>query len=137
MRSFAARPSFVYDLAMHELSLVINVVHLVSEDAARKGIARISTVELEVGEISGALPHALKEAFPIACRGTILESADLVVKEVAAGVKCKKCGREFFPTREGWACPSCGSYEAALTQGTELRVISYTGEAQECLSRSS
>lgn len=132
MASLCGSSAPVYDLVMHELSLISNVVRLVESDAVQRGIARVSAVELEVGELSGALPHALKEAFPIATRGTALEGAKLSVKEIAVVVTCKKCGRAFGPTTEGWACPACGSYEAALSQGTELRVVSYTGEAEEC-----
>lgn len=122
---------------MHELSLMAGVVRLVGKDAAQRGIASVSAVELEVGELSGASPHALKAAFPFASKGTILEGAHLVVKEIAAGVKCRECGRDYVPTKEGWACPSCGSYETSLVQGTELRVVSYTGEVGECQSKSS
>jgi hydrogenase nickel incorporation protein HypA/HybF len=124
---------------MHELSLMSDVVRLVTEDAARRAtpIGRISRVEMEVGELSGAFPHALRAAFPIACKGTALEGAELVINEVRADVRCKKCGREFLPTKDGWACPACGSYEADLRHGTELQVVSYTGEEEECPSRSS
>lgn len=121
---------------MHELSLISNVVRLVESDAAQRGITRVSAVELEVGELSGALPHALREAFPIAAKDTALEGAALVIKEIAAAVTCKKCGRAFAPTTDGWSCPACGSYEATLSQGTELKVVSYTGEDEECQSKS-
>jgi len=120
---------------MHELSLIADVVRLVEQDAARRAITKISRVELEVGELSGAFPHALKAAFPIASRGTIMEDAELVISLVKADVRCRSCGREFVPTKEGWACPSCGSYEAELRRGTELQVVSYTGEEGECPSR--
>ncbi len=120
---------------MHELSLITNVVHMVEQDAAQRGMVKVSAVQLEVGELSGAFPHALKAAFPIAAKGTALEGAELQIEEVPAKVECKKCGREFAPTKEGWACPGCGSHDAALRSGTELKVVSYTGEAGECPSK--
>lgn len=121
---------------MHELSLITDVVRMVEQDAAKRGITKVSVVELQVGELSGAFPHALKAAFPIASKGSVLEGAELRIDEVPAKVECKKCGREFAPTKEGWACPGCGSYDAALRSGTELQVVSYSGEVEECQSKS-
>ena len=120
---------------MHELSLMIDAVGLVAEDAARRSIARVTRIEMRVGELSGALPHAMREAFPIAAQGTVAEGAVLVIDEVKARVRCKKCGREFMPTTEGWSCPSCGSYDAEIQSGTELDVISYVGEEGGCQSK--
>jgi hydrogenase nickel incorporation protein HypA/HybF len=117
---------------MHELSLITNAIHTVELDAAEKGIAKVSLVQLQVGELSGAFPHALEAAFPLAAKGTVVEGAILRIDEVPAKVQCKKCGREFRPTKEGWACPKCGSHDAALTSGTELKLVSYTGEALKC-----
>ena len=120
---------------MHELSLMTDAVGLVVADAASRSIARVTRIEMRVGELSGALPHALREAFPIAAQGTPAEGATLVIDEVKAEVRCKKCLRVFNPMSDGWSCPGCGSYDAEILSGTELHVVSYTGEERECLSK--
>ena len=120
---------------MHELSLMVDAVAMVARDAARRSIAKVTRIEMRVGELSGALPHALREAFPIAAQGTVAERATLVIDEVKAKVRCKKCRREFVPTVEGWSCPSCGSYDADILSGTELDVVSYVGEEATCRSK--
>ncbi len=120
---------------MHELSLMTDAVSLVADDAARRSIMKVTRIHMRVGELSGALPHAMKEAFPIAAQGTVAEGAVLVIDEVKARVRCKKCGREFEPTKEGWSCPSCGSYDVVIQSGTELDVVSYTGEEGGCQSK--
>lgn len=117
---------------MHELSLAENVVSIVSKDAAQKGLTRVATVEIEVGEVSGVLAHALREAFPLAARGTMLEGARLTVVETPARVVCNCCRREYGPTQEGWSCPGCGAQDVSLVSGEELQIKSYTGEAEAC-----
>lgn len=117
---------------MHELSLMKDVVRIVSLDAAGRGFRRVSRIHMEVGELSGALPHALKAAFPVASRGTIVEGAELWVDEIRAGIRCGQCGCDFLPTEEGWACPECGSKGTGPMRGTELQVVSYTGEEYRC-----
>jgi hydrogenase nickel incorporation protein HypA/HybF len=114
---------------MHELSLAENIVSLVAKDAAQKGLTRIATVEVEVGEVSGVLSYALREAFPVAAKGTILQDARLTVVEIPARVSCKRCDREYSPTHEGWSCPGCKCTDVTLVAGEELEVKSYTGEA--------
>jgi hydrogenase nickel incorporation protein HypA/HybF len=114
---------------MHELSLAENVVSIVSKDAAQKGLTRVATIEVEVGEVSGVLAHALKEAFPVAARGTMLQGAKLTVVFIPARVICNRCQREYGPTHEGWSCPGGGAQDVSLVSGEELDVKSYTGEA--------
>ncbi|HHW17426.1 MAG TPA: hydrogenase maturation nickel metallochaperone HypA [Firmicutes bacterium] len=120
---------------MHELGIVMNVIHMITQDASSRGFRRVKSVELEVGEFSGALPHALKEAFRIAAEGTLLDGATLVIDEVQAELCCKDCGRTFFPGKQGWNCPYCGAGGADLIRGMELQVKSYIGEAEECQSK--
>ncbi len=113
---------------MHELSLVINALNMVTRDASRRGLTKITRVDLEVGELSGAYPHALKEAFPIASKGSMAEGAEFIVAEIPATMCCKTCSTSFSPLVSGWQCPSCGSGDIALTRGMELQVVSYIGE---------
>ncbi|MGI6642983.1 MAG: hydrogenase maturation nickel metallochaperone HypA [Bacillota bacterium] len=113
---------------MHETSLVMNAIKLVVQDATRRRLTRITRIDLEVGELSGAYPHALRESFPIASKGSIAQDAELVITEIPATMHCSTCSTSFNPTISGWVCPSCGSGDCALIRGMELQVVSYTGE---------
>ena len=45
---------------MHEMALMGDILQLVHEDAAARGIEKIEKIELMVGEISNAMPDALE-----------------------------------------------------------------------------
>lgn len=113
---------------MHELSLMIALAHMIANDAATRGIGRITEVEIEVGELSGAFPHALREAFPLATHGTIMDNASLTIIEVPAMAQCQTCHCQFSPVTRGWHCPTCGKSGCVLISGTGLGVRSYVGE---------
>lgn len=113
---------------MHELSLIVAITQMILQDAALQGVNTITQIEIEVGELSGAFPYALKEVFPIATRNTIMENASLVIVKVPAEAYCQSCTNEFMPLVSGWRCPNCGKGNYRLKSGTELTVRSYTGE---------
>lgn len=115
---------------MHELSLVVAIVQMIACDAALRGIARVTQVEIEVGELSGAFPYALREAFPLATGKTILANASLTIVEIPALAKCQRCTHEFSPVVHGWRCPHCGERQCHLKSGAELNVRSYSGQPQ-------
>jgi hydrogenase nickel incorporation protein HypA/HybF len=106
---------------MHETSLVMNAIKLVVQDATRRRLTRITRIDLEVGELSGAYPHALRESFPIASKGSIAQDAELVITEIPATMHCSTCSTSFNPTISGWVCPSCGSAaKGSIAQDAEL-----------------
>lgn len=113
---------------MHELSLITSMIDMVRADATQKGIKKVKKVFIEVGEFSGALPHALEEAFSIAKDGTMLQDATLELRKIPAKARCKKCNNIYNPRESGWACPFCHAHDFTLEQGMELQVASYTAE---------
>ncbi len=120
---------------MHELSLVAAIVQMIACDAALHKIARVAQVEIEVGELSGAFPYALREAFPLATGKTILADASLTIVEIPALAECQDCTHEFSPGVHGWQCPHCGKSQCRLKSGTELNIRSYTGRPQACIDQ--
>ena len=48
---------------MHELGIVFNIIESVEQVAAENGIARVSTVTLELGEVSGIVPEYLADCW--------------------------------------------------------------------------
>jgi hydrogenase nickel incorporation protein HypA/HybF len=64
---------------MHELSIAVNIVDGVLEEAARHGCAQVCAVHLRLGPLSGVDQDALLFAYPMACEGTILENSCLEI----------------------------------------------------------
>ena len=65
---------------MHELGISRNIVAIVAE--AAKG-RRVRRVTVEVGKLSGVMPHAIAFCFDAVTQGTVVEGAALEIRESA------------------------------------------------------
>ena len=108
---------------MHELSIAMSVVEAASEQAAAVGAARVRTVYLTVGRLSGVVPDALRFSFGIAAEGTPVAGATLTIAEVPVVVFCPACQAE-KPLADvyGFACPDCGALSPEVRRGRELEL---------------
>lgn len=66
---------------MHELSIAMNIVEIACEEAARLPDARVEEVRLRLGTDSGIVKDALLFSWPLACEGTAIEGAELLIDE--------------------------------------------------------
>ncbi len=107
---------------MHELSLLEGMVQGLQAEARREGFTRVHQVRLEVGQLSGAEPEALRFAFGPATEGTLAEGADLVILLVPGTGLCRACGAEVEIEARFDPCPACGEGFVDVTGGTELRI---------------
>lgn len=110
---------------MHEMTLAINIVELVSAKAQAVGGQRITSVELEAGKLSGVMIEALVFSFEAAARNTLAEGALLDVREVAGRGNCLACGHFFMVDSLLAQCPQCDGYAVEIVQGRELKVVSF------------
>ena len=104
---------------MHELALAGSVVAIVSRHAAGRPVAR---VELKVGHLRQVVPSALAFAFELVAQGTPVEGAELVLEEVPAAGRCRRCGAESELPGFPLACAACGALDLELLRGEELLV---------------
>ena len=113
-----------YFCFMHELSIVIEIIKIVKEAVDYKGEEKVESVELEIGTLAGIQREALEFAWASAVKGTILEGAKCIIKEIPAQASCLECGCQY--NLEHWydECPQCGSYFRDIIQGKEMRVKS-------------
>ena len=105
---------------MHELAITEGVVAAVSE---RLPDARITSVRLEIGALSGVVADSVRFCFDLVAEGTNLEGARLEIVESPAKCRCGTCGSEFEPDGLIALCP-CGSADAVVLSGSDLRIIS-------------
>jgi hydrogenase nickel incorporation protein HypA/HybF len=103
---------------MHELALVESIVAAV-EDKIRP--ARATCVRLQIGDLAGVVPEALRFCFDICARGTCLEGASLEIDAVGGRGRCRRCGAELVMKSFLELCP-CGSAELDVLAGQELRI---------------
>jgi hydrogenase nickel incorporation protein HypA/HybF len=111
------------DIPVHELGLLVSVVKAVDSAAAKAGANAVERVGLRVGSLSGAVPEALRGAWPIATSGTRLAGATLEIEELEAAIRCGACATEqvvdqFYALR----CPGCGAPCGNLIRGREFEV---------------
>ena len=111
---------------MHEMSLAINIVELVSEKAQAAGAQKVRTIELEVGRLSGLMAEALAFCFEAAARNTLAEGAELLIREIDGRGNCLGCGHFFAVDSLLSQCPQCDGYAVETVQGRELKVVSFT-----------
>lgn len=109
---------------MHELSIMQEAVSLAAETAKSSGANRVLTLRLRVGALNGAVPEALRFAFDVASRGTIVQDAALDIESVSIAYWCATCRTEFAPADFENECPRCHNLSGELRRGRELEIAS-------------
>lgn len=108
---------------MHELSIALNLLDLVAEEAARQD-GRIVAVHLRLGPLAGVVKEALESAYQLAREGTGQEAAELVIEEVPLVAYCPACAAErVLPSAWELVCPQCGAATGQVVRGRELEVV--------------
>ena len=65
---------------MHELSYIMKIIPIAVEAAQKEHIDNVSTVEIEVGEMTGALPELLEKAYSESIPNTHLKDLTILTK---------------------------------------------------------
>ncbi|MBM7647462.1 hydrogenase nickel incorporation protein HypA/HybF [Bacillus ectoiniformans] len=115
---------------MHEMSLMSEIIDLVSLDAESKGFVKVNKIHVVVGDLSNVLPDALELAFFFfQQQGVPLidEETELCIIREAAKAICSACQIEFEPDYRIALCPECKQPHSLLISGETFRVESYEG----------
>ena len=113
---------------MHEFSLVLNIIDIVTEYAVRENAKEVKEVEIEVGELSGVVYDALEFALQTAVKGTLMEQASVHISLIKGLARCTECSNEYETDSLFKPCPKCHTYAPEIVKGKELRVKSITIE---------
>ncbi|MBM7663293.1 hydrogenase nickel incorporation protein HypA/HybF [Bacillus mesophilus] len=117
-------------IGMHEMSLMSEIIQLVSEDATARGFKKVNKIEVIVGELSNVLPDALELAFMYFQKqqcSVIDEDTKLHIIREVAKARCQTCKCEFYPDYKIALCPECELPSSLLISGETFRVESYEG----------
>lgn len=107
---------------MHELSLVENLIEIVTQQAALSAFTRVRKITLEVGMFSHVDVEALRFCFEVATKSTLAEGAELRVEQTPAQGVCLQCGHSVVMQNRYDPCDQCGAYGVQVEQGAELKL---------------
>ncbi|MHA1634384.1 MAG: hydrogenase maturation nickel metallochaperone HypA [Candidatus Thorarchaeota archaeon] len=130
---------------MHEFSAACSIVDTAVEAARSNNATKVNVVNIEVGEFTFLIPEQLAFNFEIASKNTIIEGAELRIKNVKGRLLCSDCGFEgesivdpgippqiavFAPMK----CPKCGSSSTTITGGKDFIITNIEAEIPESTS---
>ena len=108
---------------MHELGIVFYIIRDVKKVAQENGVERVSTVVMNIGEVSTIIPEYLIDCWRWAAdKEEILKGCELKIDPVPAVTHCDGCGRDYPTVEHGKTCPYCGCSETWLLRGNEVEI---------------
>ncbi|WP_042351917.1 hydrogenase maturation nickel metallochaperone HypA/HybF [Bacillus massiliigorillae] len=119
---------------MHEMALMGDILNIIQEDAVTRQINQLEKIELTVGELSNAMPDALRMAFAIYKEQNpqlFAEDAALFIHMEEAKAECIFCNCHYKPTQRISICPSCNMPSGKLISGETFQVLSYEGSQKK------
>jgi hydrogenase nickel incorporation protein HypA/HybF len=108
----------IVDMLVGDLSIANGIVEIY---AARAGTARVTRVQLEIGQLSAMLPDAVRFCFDVCARDTVLDGAALEIVETRGRAVCRDCDGEVALVRLAGRC-TCGSAKLCVVAGEELKI---------------
>lgn len=113
---------------MHEISIIQNVVKIVSDSAIENRLTKVTKVSLKIGELCGVTPECLNFAFEICIIDTMLEGSTLEIEKVIAVAECRECKQKFPIDHFNKLCPCCNKFCSNIISGYELYVNTIEGD---------
>ena len=108
---------------MHELGIVFYIIRDVKKVAEENKVEHVSTVVMNIGEVSTIIPDYLTDCWRWAAdKEDLLRGCELKVNTVPAVTYCEDCGKEFPTVQHGKICPHCGSEHTYLLRGNEVEI---------------
>jgi hydrogenase nickel incorporation protein HypA/HybF len=110
---------------MHELSIALSMIDEIIEQSEVRGGLSVEAVNLKLGVFSGVDRSALLFAWDLACEGTPLAGARLMITTVPLLIHCPQCGQQRTPPSVyELCCPDCLVPAQDLITGREIEVES-------------
>jgi hydrogenase nickel incorporation protein HypA/HybF len=113
---------------MHEVSIIENVIKIVTDKAIENKFTKVNKVSLKIGELSGVMPQSLNFAFKSCIIGSLLEGSTLEIEKVNAIAECNDCKQEFPIDHFNKLCPICDKFCSNIISGYELYVNTIEGD---------
>ena len=108
---------------MHELSIAQSILSIAKKAMPQNCNASVSSVGLQIGELSSIEIESLEFAFSLIKADTILKNAELNIEIIKGEAECNECKTVFPACSYGSCCPHCQSYSKKIMKGREMRVL--------------
>ncbi|MDR3535423.1 MAG: hydrogenase maturation nickel metallochaperone HypA [Acetobacteraceae bacterium] len=108
---------------MHELTICESLFKMVEQEQQTRHFTKVCRVRLEIGRFSCLDPEALRYAFDILGRETMLEGAKLEIDQPPGDAICLDCGAAVAVDTRLSDCPACGGKRLRPTGGDQMRFI--------------
>lgn len=108
---------------MHELGIIVQITKTLNEVAEENQLAKIGSVTLEIGEVSGIIPSYFDECWLFyRKKQPLLKEAELKIERIPAITYCEHCKNTYDTVKHGKICPFCHSDQTYLLQGNECNI---------------
>lgn len=108
---------------MHELGIVFHIIDNLKEVAEQNHLSKVSTVTLEIGEVSGVVDSYLKDCWRWAAdKSELLLGSQIRIETLPAVTICEDCGQTYGTVEHGKICPHCNSSNTFLVSGNEFNI---------------
>jgi hydrogenase nickel incorporation protein HypA/HybF len=109
---------------VHELGIVFSAIDTLEEVGRENSLASVSSVTLELGEVSGVVDSYLLDCWRWAAdRSDLLRGSELLIKAAPAVSVCDACGRTYPTVEHGRVCPYCQSADTELLTGRQIEIL--------------
>ena len=109
---------------MHEMAVTEDILRIVTEHAAQAEAARVTDINLVIGNLSSFIDDSIQFYFDQLAPDTIAEGATLHFRRIETRFRCRQCSTEFSPNRLDWRCPECHAMGGEIIAGKEFFVES-------------
>ena len=108
---------------MHEMSIAQNLIAILEDEMVKNKASRLRAVRLNIGEMSGIVPEALKTCFEIITAKSNMKGAVLKMDIAPLIGYCRKCEEEFKIMEYDFSCPECDSTDIDIISGREMNIV--------------
>ncbi len=113
---------------MHEFSLATNIIEIAENAAKNANKETITSITLQIGEISGVETEALYTALKSLMHTPMFSRAKIITRIIPGRAKCAECNSEFDLSDMFTLCPNCKSYFKDIVAGKEFNVLAIEAE---------
>lgn len=105
------------------MSIVQSLLTIVKEEMLKNNAARLRSVRVSIGEMSGIVPESLNFCFEILTAESEMKGAVLEIEKTPLIGRCRKCKKDFKVINYKFSCTECDSTDIDIVSGREMNIV--------------